>query len=348
MPLFTPPTKMKRKGGMYETDYGYNYDITQDPEVPNVGSYGMAENQKKLDAVYGQIEGVYADLIKSGRQQQAFALRDAADKFRRVGAKYGVNSFQRIRALKDLEGTMNVAAQAAEGRLNQQKLADLRGTLSQMAGMSTQMFGQAMQTADFRERKLASLRGAEKTMPAFRSIKSKTAPKFDTAAAMRSKASANSGIPPWMQEASDRNRQANDLANSFRRTGEGIMGRTSYGIGQGDIASPLEQARGMIARKELGYTTGGPPQALSPIILPGAGTSRSPVTGGTREYNIPPKVTAGATQTSTPRKVGVSPQSSNYFGAESSAGWTYGSPFSQGTFTINPKTGKRKLTASAW
>ena len=160
-----------------------------------------------------------------------------------------------------------------------------------------------------------------------------------------------------MQEASDRLQKMQGLRSFFQTqaTGGGLL--TGASSPSGVIQSPDTLA-------QLAYYGGGQtgvarsserPTYSGGVSYPMRPSGGSPVTGG-RTAGAPAPTTASggweddtpSYQTSTPRKVGVSPQSSNYFGAESSAGWTYGSPFSHGTFTINPKTGKRKLTASAW
>ena len=144
--------------GIVSKPPGFHFDLNADRDVPQVGDYGAIGNRNKLEAAYGEIDGVYNELVKQGKRSQAFALRDAADKFRRTGAKYGDNSFRRVRALKDLEGSLNIASQGQQAKLMQQKLSDLRGTIGQMSQMSNTAFSQGMQRADFRERKLESLR----------------------------------------------------------------------------------------------------------------------------------------------------------------------------------------------
>jgi len=148
---------------------GYQYDIDQDKDVAKVGAFGADANRAKLEGVYDEIDGVYQELVAQGKRSQAFALRDAADKFRTTGAKYGVNSFRRTRALKDLEGSLNIASQGQQAKLMQQRLGDLRGTIGQLSQMSNTSFAQSMQRADFRERKLESLRGAKGTIKTTRS-----------------------------------------------------------------------------------------------------------------------------------------------------------------------------------
>jgi len=252
--------------GLYETDQGFGFDLSKDVDVPGVGDFGAAENQRKLEAVFGEIDGVYQKLVQAGKTQQAFALRDAADKFRRTGKSLGVNSFRRVRALKDLESALNVSAQQREAGLAAARLGELRNTIGQMSQMSNAAFSKGMQRADFRERKLESLRGVpEQQAPVLRRTASARGPRLRRGA-QRSGA-ARTDARGRMFATADRQRRTIDLANSFRRTGGGVLDRTSLGPGQGDIASPFQQASGLLARGETGFTRGGPPQPLaSPVV----------------------------------------------------------------------------------
>lgn len=145
--------------GIYPTDEGYQYGLERDPDVPGVEDFGAGENRKRLEAVYGQVNAIYDDLVRAGETERAFMLRDAADKFRRTGSKLGVNRFRRVRALKDLETALDASAASTRSQLARQRLGELRSTIGQLSQLSDSAFSRGMQRAHFRETKLASLRG---------------------------------------------------------------------------------------------------------------------------------------------------------------------------------------------
>jgi len=110
-----------------------------------------------LESLFRAIGGAYGSLIQRGRDADAFALRDAAEKFKAVGSKYGVNSMQRSRALTDLKGQMTAASKKVEAGVIAQQLQAQAGVLADIAGLEQRDFAQEMDKLRFAEQ----VKGAE-------------------------------------------------------------------------------------------------------------------------------------------------------------------------------------------
>jgi hypothetical protein len=86
--------------------------------------------------LFKSVNDAYAELINRGREQQAFELRDAAERFARTGSKYGINSWARTEAVKDLEAKMRTAAGVTEGTMTASKLNEQRGILQDLTKLT--------------------------------------------------------------------------------------------------------------------------------------------------------------------------------------------------------------------
>lgn len=126
--------------------------------IPGAGSEGMADVKGRLESLYDSIGSAYNDLVKRGRESDAFALKDAAERFAATGSRLGVNSFARARELTNLKNAMGVATRGVEAKLVAQKLSQQAQALGQLEGITGNMFNQAMQVAKFKQSEMENIR----------------------------------------------------------------------------------------------------------------------------------------------------------------------------------------------
>lgn len=105
----------------------------------------------RLNSLFGAINSSYNELIKRGRDQDAFRLRDATRKFAAAGSKFGVNQFARTQALNDLKGEMQAASAVVESRATADKLRAMAGVADQVARVDQMEFQQGMAEQKFDE-----------------------------------------------------------------------------------------------------------------------------------------------------------------------------------------------------
>lgn len=110
----------------------------------------------RLKGLIGTIEGAYGSLIKQGREADAFALREATQRFANAGAKTGISSTARISALADLKARMSAASRVMESKFIAQQLRDEAGVLDSIATIDAREFQQGFQTEQFEEQKAST------------------------------------------------------------------------------------------------------------------------------------------------------------------------------------------------
>lgn len=131
-------------------------NVTQTgPEVGTAGATGSAPaNIAAPDnsALRGQLTGLiatttaaYNQLMTAGRDNDAFALRDALERFTRTGAQLGVNPWARTQAINDLRARMTATAQQFQGTTTAQALAAQAGLLDKIGSLDATSFNQAVQ-----------------------------------------------------------------------------------------------------------------------------------------------------------------------------------------------------------
>ena len=133
-----------------------------------------------LRGLFKAIGAAYDDLIARGREDDAFALREATTKFANAGSKFGVNQFARNEMLSDLKAKMTAASGVVAAKNTAAKLTAQAGILDRIAGLEASEFQQEMQTAKFEENKRSAL---------FR--EDLATKQFEAQDAMRHKATAN-------------------------------------------------------------------------------------------------------------------------------------------------------------
>ena len=107
--------------------------------------------RRKLGRLFSAINNSYNELIKRGRDQDAFRLRDATRKFAAAGSKFGVNQFARTAALNDLKAEMQAASGVMESKHTADKLRALAGVADSVARVDQMEFQQGMAEKQFDE-----------------------------------------------------------------------------------------------------------------------------------------------------------------------------------------------------
>ena len=113
--------------------------------LPNTSE--MEDVRLKLTDLYNTIGSAYSDLTNSGREAEAAQLREAADRFAKIGSQYGSNSFARQAALQDLSNKFRVAGQVMESGNMTKKIGEQLSVLNALANVSGSTFSQAMERA---------------------------------------------------------------------------------------------------------------------------------------------------------------------------------------------------------
>jgi len=94
-------------------------------------AYGNAE--QIIGSLPALISKVYDALKSAGRERDAYALSDAADRFSRTAGGLGVNAFSRSQALFDLQSRLGAAADLREAGLSENELNQLKGAQQAIA-----------------------------------------------------------------------------------------------------------------------------------------------------------------------------------------------------------------------
>jgi len=120
------------------------------------------------------VESTYKSMVNRGRTQEAFALRDTAEKLARAGARGGVSQFAQVNLLNDLRNKMRAAGAVTESKAEAQKIAQSESILVNLANLDRAAFSQAMSgfEASFRERQFAAQQRAQTAGRGTRTLKS--------------------------------------------------------------------------------------------------------------------------------------------------------------------------------
>jgi hypothetical protein len=113
--------------------------------IPDVKQ--LEDVRVKLTDLYNTIDRAYVDLTNSGRESEAAQLREAADRFARIGSAVGANAFVRQAALQDLTNKFRVAGQQMESENMTKKIGEQLSVLNSLAGVSQSVFQAGMQRA---------------------------------------------------------------------------------------------------------------------------------------------------------------------------------------------------------
>jgi len=120
---------------------------TLESALQGAPSPNLEDSRERLVTLFDSIEQTYVDLINAGRVKEAADLREAAERYARVGAKAGVNEFARLSAMNDLKRKMRTAAGATESRVIADKLNQQIRAAEAIANLDRSSFTQAMQSA---------------------------------------------------------------------------------------------------------------------------------------------------------------------------------------------------------
>jgi hypothetical protein len=103
--------------------------------------------RSKLTDLYNTIGQAYADLNNAGRESEAAQLREAADRFAKIGSQYGANAFVRQAALQDLSNKFRIAGQVVESGNMTKKIGEQLSVLNSLANVTGNVFASAMERA---------------------------------------------------------------------------------------------------------------------------------------------------------------------------------------------------------
>jgi len=123
--------------------YGMEVDIMANDYTtkgdPDLGA-AISDTSSSYDDAVGimnklpsLINNVYDNLISAGRERDAYALSDAAEKFASTGKGMGVNAFSRAQSLMDLQNKLGAAANLREAQLSESQLNQIKGIQESVA-----------------------------------------------------------------------------------------------------------------------------------------------------------------------------------------------------------------------
>jgi len=104
----------------------------------------LQDTRNKMTDLYNSVNKIYADLVNSGRTEEATQLRDAAERMARSGSQVGVTSEARQSALNDLTSKLRVAGQKAESEMMASKIGQSLNILNAIAGLDKAGMGQGI------------------------------------------------------------------------------------------------------------------------------------------------------------------------------------------------------------
>ena len=93
------------------------------------------------------ITRIYNNLRAAGKNDEAFRIRDAAERFSRTGSSLGVNAFGRSRELNKLKGEIMAASRLAEARVSAAEVNALKDLGRLRSAEESTAFGQEMARA---------------------------------------------------------------------------------------------------------------------------------------------------------------------------------------------------------
>ena len=114
--------------------------------MPDTGN--LEDVRSKLTDLYNTIGQTYTELTNSGREAEAAQLREAADRFAKIGSQYGANAFVRQASLQDLANKFRVAGQSMESGNATKKIGEQLSVLNALANVSSNVFSQAMKRSE--------------------------------------------------------------------------------------------------------------------------------------------------------------------------------------------------------
>jgi len=310
-------------------------------------------DKSQFEGVDRTIQKAFNNLRASGRRADAFALRDAVERFQRSGKSLGVNAFARAAALTDLKNRMSAATSARQAGLTKAEADQLTRLASLRSGEEERAFRQSLDRARLVER----LRGRGGRSSIARSSsrhsgRSSRAQSPLTAgtgreSALRRHDKLIGGMtkPIFGKEVVAAPRQTSGSMSSIQGPVDFTAGRTRSVL-RGNV--PVTQPFGR---------TGGGQTIRNPFVRPAARTS-GPVSTVPRRPTLPP---AGATSRSTVPQASPTPfgaprggarlsqvpgrQLRSAFGRSPVAPqeFNFVSPRSVGAFRVDPNTGQRTL-----
>ena len=138
-------------------EQGFGYDVTKDTNVPKADN---TQVRGQLVDLIGQTTQAYNLLMQAGRDNDAYALRDAMERFSRTGSQAGVSPWARTQAINDLRARMAATARTLQGTLTSQALDKHAALLGQIANLDATTFNQQMAIANQQQQVNATARGA--------------------------------------------------------------------------------------------------------------------------------------------------------------------------------------------
>lgn len=100
--------------------------------------------RQQLTDLLGTTTDAYNKLMEAGRNNDAFALRDALERFTRSGSKVGVSPWARTQAINDLRARMAEAAKVFQGTTTANALVAQRSVLDAIGTLDAKTFQQAL------------------------------------------------------------------------------------------------------------------------------------------------------------------------------------------------------------
>jgi hypothetical protein len=113
-------------------------------ETPTRPDYSDIRNQ--YVNLLGTINAAYNQLLTAGRDNDAFALRDAMERMSRAP---GGNAWSRLQAANDLRARMAAAARVLQGTTTAQALSAQGGVLGQIANLDQATFNDMIRGGQF-------------------------------------------------------------------------------------------------------------------------------------------------------------------------------------------------------
>jgi hypothetical protein len=264
------------------------------PPVATVGNESSAA--KGLRSLFKDIGSAYNELIKRGRDADAFALRDAAQRFAAAGSKFGVNEFARTQALTDLKARMTAASEAVAAKNTAAKLQAQASVLDRLAGVEATEFAQEMDKARLDEQKRSNLFREDLATQQLEAQKEATGVKLrlgteaaraaSSAALSRTQEASLNRRSPLVNRrtrpVSPVNTAAVEAATRIKQAEQGLQKRTAggfltTGVGRDDIMPRDVVTAGSLLRGGGGFRSRGrvAKPAVSSPVAPRASTGAS-------------------------------------------------------------------------
>jgi len=111
------------------------------------GTVAAPDNSDVRNKLVGLIQtttDAYNKLMQAGRDNDAFALRDAMERYARAGTQIGVNSWARTQSINDLRARMAASAGVLQGTTTAQALAAQADLLGKVGALDATTFNQTL------------------------------------------------------------------------------------------------------------------------------------------------------------------------------------------------------------